>query len=458
VGSWPVRNLRPIYTPTMLRENAGVFTNWPMFRDHAIIVAESEEARAVREAETDAREEMVEAICESWMATRDRLEEAVKKVGRSIDDLAGRITRSWWDPDLLYEDDADFGYQPGGVVGLSLLLPSVREMVAADPQVAHTSINGYPTGGKPGPVPWAPSVRGMVIEGIRKVPMGSVDVVVRGGAGGRFLRSPKKKKAAPAKPGGGYVREREVSSVHSGYGSGQMADITLTEATTPDQLRAWVAEHAPQLSSALSESQAPSAAAQAAAASAAAVPVTRADIDAALREARESFTQEIGTVRSAHREELKTEITAGGTASNQARVFEQEAHRMIDAAAKDRGGFLPSRWVADLKARYRIRPDGVPAPALLAEAEETGGVVTKDALTVLKETVTADLNYARDLLTEAVGGPVVSAQGGGGNPTEPVTEAAKPAGWQTQLADLGVLERDDKGAVKLDGLYESMVS
>lgn len=443
-----IRNLPPIYTPKMLREHAGVFTNWPMFRDHAIVIAEAEAAGHDLAAE---QREMAEAIAEQWMATTDRLTEAVKKVGRSIDDLAGRIVRSWWDPDVVFEDDAEFGYQRGAVVGLSLLLPTLREKVSADPGLFHTSINGYPTAGRPSTAPWDSKLKGMAIEGIRKVPMGSVDVVVRGGAGGRFVRSKTKAAKAP-------VAEREVSPVKPGYAAPHMADVSLSEATTPDQLRAYITENAPQLATLLSEgSGTPSAAAPAAAASAAApAAVTRADIDTALREAREDFTRQMSGLR----EEVKTTATASVDTDRQARIFEAEATRLIEAAGKDKGGFLPASWVADLKARYSVKPSG-PMPALLVEAETDPATgATKDSTTVLREMVTADIEYARKLIAEAAGHPVVAGQGAVTVEESAAQRTGQRQGqsWVTELDSLRMLEHDDSGKPKLDSLYESMVS
>lgn len=447
-----IRNLRVIYTPKMLRENAGVFTGWPMFRDHAIVV--SEEMREAIEAEADDRQEMIEAICESWMATEARLVEAVKKIGRSVDDLAGRITRSWWDPAVVFEDDAEYGYGVGSVVGLSLLLPSVREVVNSDPGVMHVSINAYPTAGRPG-VAADGKTKGMAIEGIRRVPMGSVDTVVRGGAGGRFMRSAVEKPAAA-------VTEREVSPVQTAYRPAQMPEVNLTPATSEDQLRAYLAEHAPHLAGALRESSTSAAppAAVPAAANAATGTLTQADIDSALTRAQESFRTTLQQDRDALREELRGESAV----STAATVYEREAHRLIEAATKGsaEGGFLPPKWAADLKARYSIRPTG-PAPALLVEAEVTNDVVTKSAMDVLREQVTTDVNYARDLIAEAAGQPFVAGQGGGSaaeRERNGDTTGTKTGGrsWLSELDSMGMIEHDDKGQPVTAGLFESMVS
>lgn len=437
-----IRGLNVIYTPTMLREHAGVFTNWPMFRDHAVVVQEAEAGIDV-EAE---RREMAEAIAEQWMATTERLHEAVKKVGRSIDDLAGRMTRSWWDPDVVFEDDSDFGYQRGGVVGLSLLLPTLREKVGADVGLFHTSINGYPTAGKPSKVPWAPARKGMMIEGIRKVPMGSVDVVVRGGAGGRFLPTVEK----PA-------QEREVSPVQSPYRSErEMPDLNLTAQTSADQLRAALAESAPHLLPVLAEATpaAPAPIPTPTAPAATAPAVTQEHLATALREAQEQFAATLAEREEAIRTEVRTEVQTADQTDRQSRIFEAEAHRMIDAASKANGGFLTPKWAADLKARYSVRAAG-PAPSLLVEAETVEGV-EKDALTVLRENVKDDIEYAQSLLSEALGRPVVSGQGGGSATQREgaTTGQSKTPTWQQEL----VTERDDDGKVKLDPLLEGMVA
>jgi hypothetical protein len=433
-----IRGMRPIYTPTMLREHAGVFTGWPMFRDHAMVVAES-----VQEAEAEARQQLMRALVEEW-GPEDRIEEAVKKVGRSIDDLGGRIVRSWWDPNLVFEDDAEYGYQKGGVVGFALPLPSVRTMIEADAGVLHTSINGYPTGGRPGAAPWNGQLKGMLIEGIRRIPVGSVDWVVRGGAGGRVLVEGEE----PA-------QEREVTSPQSDYGSAGGNDVKIDANTSPDELRRIVQEHAPQLAAVLRESQGqpPAAPAPTAAATADAdKPLTRAELAEALQRSQEQFAT---SLREAQ-ETAKRESDEREALNRQASLFEQEAHRLIEAASKARGGILPQRWVADLKARYTVRPSG-PSQALLVEAEMDGETVVKDAITVLREQVEADLDYAKDLIAEAAGRPVVTAQGAGGGAAAGAATGQAPARtWADDLLESGIVERGEDGKPKLDGLFEAM--
>jgi hypothetical protein len=422
-----VRELPPIYTPTMLREHAGVFTDWPMYRDHAVVVQES-----VREEEEHARGELAESLA-SLAGGQERLEEAVRKVGRSIDDLGGRIVRSWWDPAMEFEDDEEYGYQRGGVAAIARPLPAVRAMIEADPGLLHTSINAWPTGGKPGPAPWGRGQRGMIIEGIRRLPMGSVDWVVRGGAGGRV-----------------YV-PRKVSLRESTYDPASgVHDMKLSEATTPAELRQYVQENAPQLLSVLVESgPAPVAGPASAAAPTSDNPITAAALQEALAAQQASITAAI----AAEQTRLREESEAIAARDREAVSLREEAHRLIEAAAKSNGGFLTPKWVADLKASYTITAEG-PSAGLLVEVENG-----EDPLAVLRENVQAQLDYAAELISESAGRPVVRAQGGGkAGGTEPGTGQRPPsqASWVGALDGMGMLEHDDKGAVKIDGLLESL--
>ena len=44
------------------------------------------------------------------------------------------VDRSFWSADILFEDDEEMGYQPGGVEGVVFPQPRVREMIEADPK------------------------------------------------------------------------------------------------------------------------------------------------------------------------------------------------------------------------------------------------------------------------------------------------------------------------------------
>jgi hypothetical protein len=148
-----IRGLPPIYTPSMLEKHADVWRGWPMFMDHAPAP----------------------------------VQEALVRRGRSVRELGGQVVRPWWQRDFTHEDDGLYGYQQGATLAEVWATPFMRSLVSNNPNLLHTSINAWPTSGKPGPVPWRPKVKGMTIEGIRSQPQGSVDFVVRGGAGGRLL-------------------------------------------------------------------------------------------------------------------------------------------------------------------------------------------------------------------------------------------------------------------------------
>ena len=164
------QKLPPIYEPKMLERNAKVFSGWPMYMDHLI-------AEALKEMADELREAAEGTDLLGWLEERSR----------SIKELGGRILESWWDPELTFEDDDDFGFRPGGVVGRCIPQDEPRRMLEADPGILQTSINAWPSGAKVGHPSWDSSQRGMAIEGIRKRPMGSVDWVFRAGAGGRPL-------------------------------------------------------------------------------------------------------------------------------------------------------------------------------------------------------------------------------------------------------------------------------
>ena len=106
-----LRGLPPIYTGQMLEANSGIWANWLMYMDH-----------------------LTEAMTE-----------AVRRRGRSIHDLGGRILESSWNPTFRGADDDDFGYQPGATIGRVRPRKAIREMIEDDPELLHVSINAFPT-------------------------------------------------------------------------------------------------------------------------------------------------------------------------------------------------------------------------------------------------------------------------------------------------------------------------
>ena len=127
-----LQGLPPIYTQEMLAEEADAFTDWRMFLGHLT----------------------------------PEMAKAMNKAGRSIEDLGGRVTESWWNPDYVTGQDAAFGFQRGAIMGKVIPYPAVRALLEADPKALAVSINAWPKGAKPGID--SRGQRGMVIEGFRR--------------------------------------------------------------------------------------------------------------------------------------------------------------------------------------------------------------------------------------------------------------------------------------------------
>lgn len=171
-----LRGFSPIYEASMLAESAGVFSGWPMYADHLV--------EQMREA---IHEQLVEELGEKKVAELDLM---LREAGRSIKELGGRLLKTWYDPELVTEADEEMGYRKGGVVGDVVPQPFIYEMLEADPGALNVSINAWPKRVRIGTASWDKSKRGAVIEGIAGQPMGSVDFVFRGGAGGTPLTTP----------------------------------------------------------------------------------------------------------------------------------------------------------------------------------------------------------------------------------------------------------------------------
>jgi hypothetical protein len=132
-------------------------------------------------------------------------------------------------------------------------------LVGQNPNLLHTSINAWPTAGKPGT---HRGVKGMVIEGIRKQPQGSLDYVVRGGAGGRLLAQEGEENVAGEWPtiaeADGWPEEERafvVSLAESYYSAPSVEPNTIPDLSklTPQQLTEHVQKHVPHLLPALRE-------------------------------------------------------------------------------------------------------------------------------------------------------------------------------------------------------------
>lgn len=369
-----VRGLAPIYEPTMLAENASVFTGWPMYLDHL-------------------NEEVAE-----------ELTELLQERGRTIKDLGGRIVRSWYDPNLTFPDDAERGYQKGGVVGEVIPQPVVRKMLEADPGILNVSINAWPKGAKVGRPSWNTAERGMVIEGIRDKPMGSVDWVFRGGAGGRplteedrsltvsvleSLYDPSREREEP--PAGDKDKESKVKKLS------EMTQAEI-ESLTKEQFAEALRDENPALAEALGGDEGDPA-------PAVTVGITADQLTEALNRQRDEILSEVGDrLEESDPDRLIEE-------REQYRDLADLAKIKIAEAADNVG--LPKEWRDEISKKYTLFPSG-PASGLLVEADTDAGDSAEE---VLVESIRADVNHALGLIRASGGSPRVSSLGpSGGDP------------------------------------------
>jgi hypothetical protein len=411
-----LRGLAPIYTPQMLERHSDVFNGWPMFTDH--VPAE--------------------------------VQEALVKRGRSVKELGGQVLTGRWQRDYVHEEDPTYGYRQGAVVADIWARPMIREMVDNNPNLLHTSINAWPTSGRPAPCPWRPSVKGMVIEGIRRQPQGSVDYVVRPGAGGRLLLAEAEDEGAWPAVGEWSEEDRRfvVSVAKRLYDPPQME---LTLPTEPEALREWLDEHAPHLLPALAEqnmgpdmmdNQAP--------------PFKKkkkkgddgepdADDEKAVTEADVVRLIEVAAAGIPSVQEFETQMAE----QVEMRLAERESQRKLSEVARgliDRAEGIPELWKADLRERYTLLPSG-PTTMLLVEgeqADEQGNPLSAEK--VIEARVRGDLDHVRLLVQEARGRPRVTGHGG----AAPDPQGDRPGGkrevpyWRQEFVGMRLAESTDK--------------
>lgn len=411
-----IRGLPPIYTQAMLAEAAPVFTGWPMYLDHV----------------------------------PKELAEAVAKRGRSVKELGGQVVTPYWGADFVHEDDEEYGYQQGAVLAEIWATPFLRNLVGENANLLHTSIAAWPKSGKPGKAPWNAGVKGMVIEGIRRQPQGSVDFVPRGGAGGRLLLEGEQDPDLRAWPEPAWEEEDVtlvVSLAEAFYASAAMPNETQTpdfSTMDPQALGAWIRENAPHLSPALSESATPAPTATPAA-PAATPALTEADVRRIVTEAAE------GANSGPKTEDVQQLVEELVTEREEQRELSRIAHGLIEAAEG-----IPTSWKADLKARYAVLPSG-PQPALLVESDTDDDGKELSEEDVLRKNVMDDLDHTRDLIAEATGKPRVKGEGAGGTggderpKAERLAESAEVPYWRERFADMGIAESSEKVVESLYG-------
>jgi hypothetical protein len=431
-----IRGLSPIYTPQMLEANSSVYDGWPMFMDHV----------------------------------PPELAEKMAKYGRSVKELGGQILKGHWSRDFVHESDAEYGYQKGATLAEIWATPFIRRTVGENANLLHTSINAWPKSGKPGPVPWRPGTKGMVIEGIRRVPAGSVDFVVRGGAGGRLLVQEGLEEEGAWPETGDWTQEDValvVSVADALYASAQMP---RTLPTKPEELAAYLAEEAPHLLPALAEAETPEqqvaklmkggmsmteAWAKVKGSSAPAKESDTALTEADVRRLVESMNEGQPTV-----EEFEKRLSERAEEMLTERDEQRHLASVAATLIEDAKG-IPASWKTDLKARYAMLPSG-PSQALLVEAEMDGEKVVKSVEAVLKEAVAADLEHSRGLIADAKGKPRVTGEGakkpdtaGGESERAPgKSQEGEVPYWRERFASMGLAESADKAVEVYGGKVE----
>lgn len=368
-----IRGLQPIYEPRMLAENAAVFAGWPMFLDHM-------------------SEELVEA-----------LSELLQEKGRSMKDLGGRVLKSYYDPEVSLEEDDSRGYRKGAVVGEVIPYKLVREMLEEDPLALNVSINAWPTKVRVGSPSWNPGGKGAVIEGIRSKPMGSVDFVVRGGAGGRPLTEDEIASAvsllescftSPRDGDPDRGKERTAMKKLSQMSESEIAKLT------PEQLAEALKEENPQLAESLNAKPEPSNTGGGDSA------ITEEQLNKALREQREAITEEF---KGAQLSEEQVEERANEI------VREREELRSLSELANSKlaeaqANGLPKEYVEEIRKNYLLLPSGARAGLLVEERDDDeGNKLTREAL--IEEQIKADIATAVKLIEAAGGKPRIKGLG-----------------------------------------------
>lgn len=390
-----LRGLPPMYEQTMLARNAGVFRNWPMFQDHL----------------------------------PPEVAEAMQKRGRSVSELGGRIVESWYDPEFVAEYDDDMGYWKGAVRGRAIPQDPVAAMIQKDPDVLHCSINAWPTSAKP---KTHDGTKAMAVEGIRPRPIGSVDWVIRGGAGGRVLNEEERADAV----------QRVVTFLGEHYTSAHVMPDKAPDFSKmdPAALRAYLKENAPQLVGSLREDDGGEEETVRGTSTASLSGITEESIEAIIeRKLGDGFTaMQEGLASTTDRlEERAQEI-----------VTEREGQRQLaDRATKVIEGAvgITGKMRADLKGRYAVLRSGPTAAIQLCESEATDD---KTSDKVLEEMLEADIEHMQEIVREAQGKPPVRNQGGGSGEGSGTTTRTEVPYWRRMAVAEGVLDKPEE-AVKM---------
>lgn len=405
------RSYPPRYRPEMLESSAKVFTGWPMYIDHAIAEALAE---ALKEAlgETISPEQARRAV--------QRLQER-----RKLQELGGRVVKTWYDRDLALKEDRENGYRKGGVVGDVIPYQWAKGILEVDPIGLGVSINAWPTGAR---LAEEEKTRVMDIAGISPTPVGSLDWVWKGGAGGRPLTE---------------AETLAVSLAEALYDPPQneMAklELDLTNLSPAGLLEA-LKKESPELAESFEvRATKPSGGAPT-------PPATPPPSDGKLQESVNGLMEKVdqlSTKLQQAQDPTKLQELVDDRAEEMRTVerLERHAHSLIESAEG-----IPDSFKTELKGRYAYLPGSGPSPALLVEAEtDDQGNETKSLQKVLEARVDKDLDHVRNLIADAQGKPRVRKQGGPGGgesveeerkEQEKAVESGAFADWLRESGDL----------------------
>lgn len=425
------QKLPPIYEAKMLRESARVFEGWPMYMDHLIQEALQEMAELLKEAADGT--DLV-----GWLEERSR----------SIRELGGRLTKTGWDPKMTFEDDEEFGFQPGGVWARAIPQEEPRRMLEADPGILQTSINAWPTGARVGEASWDKSLKGMLIEGIRRRPMGSVDWVFRAGAGGR-----------PLLEGDEELRARAVSLLEANY-SAAKSDAPPKKRKTkqmPKKLSEMNAEEAKayleeqgagHLVEALAEGDGDGGKGKGNGNGDGAL--TRDDVKGIVKEAMGEMTEGLAEQLEEGTESVEEKAKELLQEREEGRVLERKADQLLTEATSN--GF-PKSAADDIRTRYMVTPSGLGAGLQIAEGDleveeevKDGGTkkVTLTGPELIERRIRADIDHVIGLLRES--GAPVTVKGFGPSKKDPGAEggstAPRRSAFRQFLAERKILPGD----------------
>lgn len=409
-----LRGLPPIYEPQMLGSNARVFEDWHMWMGHMSIPLK------------EALEELEE-----------RLQEAVTP-RRLFSELGGRITKTWFDPTFTTKTDEEMGYRPGAVMGKAIPYPASKQILEADPRGLHVSIAAWPTSARRASASWDPGQTGMAVEGFRRTPRGSVDWVLRGGAGGHPVAG----KLSEAE-------QRAVTTLGTYYDARPRSTDLMPDwkNMTLEQLKSELPKDNPELAKSLglvAEAETPKPPSATAALPAGGM-VSMEELERRLAEQRATLTTEFTSKLGEARESVEEEFDERLTELREAEANAKHASTLIKKAG------LPSRWTEDLLRRYSILPSG-PSQALLVEEEQDAEGKTLTERQVLEARVGADIQHARDLIQEAGGSPGVRGLGGGEGTQRSQKKTPRRSAFRDFLREsgdeLGEKPEDENNAIR----------